>query len=182
MVVLKCNLSCVDPNGRGEALRSRATKTTIGFFIAIILLVVTARSFGGFSTLRAIGREGSYFLKLKTEGTRASITGVLFKLGGRGAIAPGAASIYLTKPKQKVECGFGLYGNAFLDGLVPSIFLTTILLDLGTDEEPYCCKTGRWGLAPRLPPCYQICKRRFVSALDELHRLLSFLINVWSFS
>ena len=46
-------------------------------------------------------------------------------------------SIYLFDPEQKIETDFGLYGNSFLDDLLPSIFSTAILLSLGIDKRSY---------------------------------------------
>ena len=48
-------------------------------------------------------------------------------------MAPGAANIHLTDLQRKIQSGFGLICNSFLDGLVPSVFLTTFLLGLDTD-------------------------------------------------
>ena len=70
------------------------------------------------------------------EKIKASIAGVLFGLKNGSAIALRATSIHFTDQGWKVEGGFGIRGNAFPDGLIPNIFLTTVLLDLGIDREP----------------------------------------------
>ena len=46
------------------------------------------------------------------------------------------ASIHLTDPQKKVQGGFGLSCDSFLNGLVAGDFLTTFLLGLGTDRGP----------------------------------------------
>ena len=48
-------------------------------------------------------------------------------------MTPGIASIHLTYLGKKVESGFGLSRNSFLNGLVPVVFLKIFLLGLGTD-------------------------------------------------
>ena len=48
------------------------------------------------------------------------------------------ANIYLTNPEQNAESGFGLWGNSFLNVLLPDVFLSIILIGLGMD---------RWSLA-----------------------------------
>ena len=50
-------------------------------------------------------------------------------------MAPKTASIYFSDPGQKVEGGFTLYSDDFLNGLLPGIFSMAILLGLGTDEK-----------------------------------------------
>ena len=49
-------------------------------------------------------------------------------------MAPGTANIYFTDPQKKVPGGLGLSLDRFLDCLVPDVFLTTLLLGLGTDR------------------------------------------------
>ena len=51
-------------------------------------------------------------------------------------MAPAAASIYFTDPQKKVQGGLGLSCNSLVDGLVPGVFSTTFLLDLGTNRGP----------------------------------------------
>ena len=63
--------------------------------------------------------------------------GVFFGLKGKKAKTPKAANIHFTDLEQKVEGGFGLRGDGFLDSLVPDIFSPAVLLDLGTDRRPY---------------------------------------------
>ena len=48
----------------------------------------------------------------------------------------GAASIHLTNLQRKVQSGFGLNCDSFLNGLVPGVILTTFLLGLGTNGKP----------------------------------------------
>ena len=135
-VVWRRGINWVNPIGQGEALKSRATRTTIGFSIAPIFIIVLARFLGVFSMLRAIEKQGLYFLKLRAEEIGAFIMGMLFGLRGRGAKAPGAASIYLADSKQKVKGGFGLRSNSFLDELIPDVFSTAVLLSLSIDRKP----------------------------------------------
>ena len=51
-------------------------------------------------------------------------------------MASRVASIYLTDPQRKVQGGLGLSHDSFLDGFVPSVFLTIFLFSLGTDGGP----------------------------------------------
>ena len=122
IVVPRRSLSCVDSNSQGEALRTRATRITIGFSIAITLFVIWARFLKGLSILKAMGKQGLFFLKLRAEGIRAFLAGVLFILESGGAMALRASKTYLTDPRQKVEGGFSLRGNSFLYDLVSSIY------------------------------------------------------------
>ena len=43
------------------------------------------------------------------------------------------ASIYFLDPRRTIEGGFSLRGNGLLNGLLPGVLLTAILLGLGTD-------------------------------------------------
>lgn len=136
MVISRRGLNCVNPNGRGEALRSRPIRTTSGLSITFTLLVVQTRSFGGLSILEAMRKQGLYFLRLRAEEIGASIADVLFGLGGRGVMAPKVVSIHFMDLVQKFESGFSLCGDGLPDGLVPNVFTTIVLLGLGTDREP----------------------------------------------
>ena len=124
------------PNDWGKTLKSQVTKTTISFSIAPTFLMVPARSFGGFSTLKLMGRQDLYFLRLKAEEIGVFIAGVFFGLESKRAIAPKAASTHLMDPWRKIEDGFGFCNNGLLDGLVPNILPTALLLGLGTDKRP----------------------------------------------
>ena len=79
-------------------------------------------------------RHGLCLLGAEQKG--ASVPGVIFGRFWAGAVASEAASIHLTDPKRKVQGGLGLTRDSFLDGLVPSVFLTTFLLGLGMDGGP----------------------------------------------
>ena len=48
-------------------------------------------------------------------------------------MAPEAASIHLTNRKKKIQGGLGLSRDNLLDGLVPGVFSTIFLVDLGAD-------------------------------------------------
>ena len=135
-IVLKHGLSYVDSNDQDKVLKSRATRTIIGFFIAISLLMILTSSLRNFNMLGAIGKQGLCFLRLKVEEIGASIIGVLFGLRGKGAMALEAMSIYFADLERKIESGFGLCSDVFLDSLLSSIFLMAVLLGLGTNRGP----------------------------------------------
>ena len=81
-------------------------------------------------------KQGLCFLILKAEAIEDFIAGVLFVLGIKRAMGLGAASIYFTDPRQKVESGFGLRNNSFLDALISDVLLTAVLLGLGINRGP----------------------------------------------
>ena len=130
-IISSRGLGFVDFSGWGGALKPGATGAAIATIsIAPTLLVIPARFFS-LRELRAMRRHGSCLLKAEQKGTL--IPGVIFgRFQGR-AVAPEAASIYLTNPQKKVQDGFGLSRDSFFDGLVPGVLLTTFLLGLGTD-------------------------------------------------
>ena len=76
-------------------------------------------------------RHGSCFLAAEQKG--ALVPGVVFGRFRGGAVALGAASIYLTDPQKKVQGGLALSRDSLLDGLVLGVFSTTFLLSLSTD-------------------------------------------------
>ena len=126
-------LDCDNPSGRGGALRAGVKgDTTATIPIASTLLVIPARSLG-LGGLKARRRHG--LCLLGAERNRILVPGVIFDRFQGGAVAPGAASIHLTDAQRKVQGGLGLSCNSLLDGLLPSIFLTTFLRGLGTDGE-----------------------------------------------
>ena len=135
MVVLRRNLSCIDPSGRDETLRSKATKITISFSIMSTLCVILTRSLRDLNMLRAIKKQGLYFLSLRAKAIKAFIAVALFRLGGKRAMALEAMSIHLTDLKRKLESGFGLRSNGFWDGLVRNVYLTAVLIDLSMDRK-----------------------------------------------
>ena len=84
-------------------MRFRATRIIIDFSIILILLVILVRSFGGLSMLKAMGKQASYFMRLRIKRIEISIADVLFGLENEGAMVLEAASIHLTDPGQKIE-------------------------------------------------------------------------------
>ena len=134
-VVSRYSLTHVDTSNQGKVLRLEVTRNTIGFSFTSTLYVVLARFLTGLSTLKTMERKGLCFLRLKTKKIGVFIAGVLFRLGGGKAMALGAASIYLTDPKKKVKSGYSLCNDGFLDGLIPDVLLTIVLLDLSIDGE-----------------------------------------------
>ena len=135
IIISSQGLDCVDPSGRGGALRPGA----VGAMIATIsivptLLMVPARSLRGLSLLGTMRRHGSYLLGAERKGV--SVSGVVLGRFQGGAVALGAASIHLTDPRRKVHGGLSLSRDSLLDGLVPDVLSTTFLFGLGTDGEP----------------------------------------------
>ena len=51
-------------------------------------------------------------------------------------MAPRIANIHLSDLEQKAKSGFSLCGDGFLNDLLPDVFLTVILVDLGIDKNP----------------------------------------------
>ena len=51
-------------------------------------------------------------------------------------MVPETVSIHLADAEKKVQGGLGLSCDSLPNGLVPSVFLTTFLLGLGTDRRP----------------------------------------------
>ena len=131
-IILSQSLGCVDPRGRGRALRPGATGAAIATIsIAPTLLVIPARSLG-LAGLGAMRKHGSCLLRVERK--RASVPSVILGSFQGGALAPGVASIYLTDPQRNIQGGLGLNRNSLLDSLVLSVFLTTFLFGLGTDR------------------------------------------------
>ena len=133
-IISSLSLGGADLDGRGGALRPRAAGAAIATIpIATTLLVVPARSLG-LSGLRAMRSYGSCLLWAEQKG--ALVLAVILGRFWGGAVALGAARIYLTDPQRKVQDGLGLSRDSLLNGLVPSVFSTIFLLSLGTDGGP----------------------------------------------
>ena len=134
-IILSRGLGCVDPSGRGGALRPRAAGAAIATIsIVPTLLMVPARSLQGLSLLGMM--RGHCLSLLGVERKGVSVPGVVLGRFRDGAVASGAASIHLTDPQKKVQGGLGLSRDSLLDGLVPGVLLTTFLLSLSTDGGP----------------------------------------------
>ena len=108
----------------------------IDFSTALIFFVLLAKSFEGLNMLGTIEKQSLCFVRLRAEEIGAFILGMFFRLRAGGVMALEVASIYLTDSKQKVKGGFGLRSNGFLNGLIPSVFLTAVLLSFDMDREP----------------------------------------------
>ena len=106
-----------------------ATLATI--LIAPTFLVVPARSLG-LGELEAMRKHGLYLLEAERKET--SVPGVILGRFQGGTVASGAVSIHLTDPRKKVQGDLGLSRDSLLDGLVPSVLLTTFLLGLDMDR------------------------------------------------
>ena len=116
-------------------MRPGAAGTAIATIsIVPTFLMVSVRSLRGLSLLGTMKRHGSCLLGAEQKG--ASVLGVVLgRFQGR-AMASGAANIYFTDPRKKVQGGLSLSRDSFLDGMVPSVLLTTFLFGLGTDGGP----------------------------------------------
>ena len=133
-IISSRGLGCVDPRGRGGALRPGAAGAAIATIsIAPTLLVVPARSLS-LSGLGAMKRHGSCLLT--TERNGASVPNVILGSFQGGVVAPRAASIHLTDPQMKVQGGLSLSRDSLPNGLVLGILLTNFLFGLGTDGGP----------------------------------------------
>ena len=53
----------------------------------------------------------------------------------RGLMAPRTANIHFSDQERKVDSGFSLYSDSFLNSLLLNIFLTAILLSLCTNRR-----------------------------------------------
>ena len=134
-IISSRGLGCVDPSGRGGALRPGVAEAAIATIsIVLTLLMVPARSLRGLSSLGTMRRHGSCLLGAERKG--ASVPGVVLGRFRGGAMASRAASIHLTDPRRKVQGGLGLSCDSLLDGLVPNVLLITFLLGLSTDGGP----------------------------------------------
>ena len=95
-IISSRGLGCIDPSGRGGALRPGVARAAIAIIpIAPTLLVVLVSSLG-FGGLGAMRRHGSCLLKAEQRGIL--VPGVIFDRFWGRAVAPGTASIYLTDP------------------------------------------------------------------------------------
>ena len=96
-IILSRGLGCVDPSGRGEALRPEAAGAAIATIsIMPTLLMVPARSFQDLSSLGKMRKHDLCLLGAEQKG--ASVPGVVLSRFQGRAVALGAASIYLTDP------------------------------------------------------------------------------------
>ena len=134
--IISCRgLGCVDPSGRGGALRPGAAGATIATIsIVPTLLMVPARSLRGLSLLGTMRRHGLCLLGVERKGV--SVPGVVLGRFQGGAMASRAANIHFTDTQKKVQGGLGLSRDSLLNGLVPDVLLTTFLLGLSTDGGP----------------------------------------------
>ena len=96
--------------------------------------MIFLRPIQGLSVLEVLKRLESGFLRCGKVPVEDFLFGAFVCLK-RELMAPRIASIYLLDPGQKVESGFGLYGNRVLDDLLLGVYLTAILLGLGTNKE-----------------------------------------------
>ena len=130
--ILSQNLGRVDPCSQGRALRPGVAEAAIAtIFIAPTLLVVPARSFD-LDGLKPMRRHGSCLLEAERKGTL--ILDVIVNRFQGGAVAPEAASIYLTDLQRKVQGPLGHSRDSFFNSLVLGVFLTTFLLGLGMNR------------------------------------------------
>ena len=122
-------LSC-----RSETLRLPIAGAAIMTIpISLILLVVSARSFG-LNGLEVIRRHGSCLVR--AEWKTALVPGIIFgRFWGR-AMAPRVANIHLADLEKKVQGGFSLSRDDFPNGLISGVFLTNFLLGLSLDRWP----------------------------------------------
>ena len=127
-IILSQSLGFVDSSGQAGALEPGAAVAAIAMIsIAPTFLVVLASSFD-LGKLRAMRRHGSYLLRAEWKET--FVLGVILGRFWGGAMAPGAASIYLVDPQKKVQSGFSFSRNGHPNGLVAIVFLMTFLLGL----------------------------------------------------
>ena len=132
-IISSRGLGFVDPHIRGGALRPGAAGAAIATIsIMPTLLMVLARSLRDLSWLGTMRRHD--LCLLGAERKRASVPSVVLGRFRVGAVASGAASIYLTDSQKKVQDGIGLSRDRLLDGLIPDILSTTFLLGLSTEE------------------------------------------------
>ena len=107
---------------------------TIPFSIALIISMVFLRLFRGFGILEALKRLESRLLRPEKVPIEDLLLGAFVRLRG-GLITPKIGNIYLLDLGQKIERGFGFCNNDLLDGLLPGVFPTAILLGLRTDKS-----------------------------------------------
>ena len=74
-------------------------------------------------------RLGLYFVRLRTEGIGASITGIFFGFRVKRAIALEVAKIHLMDQKRKVEGSFGFYSDGFPNSLISGSLLIAFCSD-----------------------------------------------------
>ena len=137
LVILSQKIGCVKSNIWGGAWKSwtaRAMITTT-FVIASIVFIVFSRLVQNLGVLEALKRLKSTFLRLEKVLVGDLFFGAFVRLGRR-SMAPRTVNIYFLDPGRKVEGGFGLRGNGFLNGLLPDVLLTAILLSPGRDWWP----------------------------------------------
>ena len=134
-IISSLDLGCVDSSSRGGALRPGSAGSGIATIsIMPTLVMVSARSSQALSSLGTMRRHGLCLLEAEQKG--ASVPGMILGRVRGGAVAWGAVGIHFTESQRKVQGGLDFSRDSFLDGLVPGVFLTTFLLDLGTDRGP----------------------------------------------
>ena len=106
----------------------------MAFSILPIILIALSGLVKGLDVLGALKRLGFELLRFEKVLVEDLLLDAFICLE-KQLMALKTANIYLLDLRQKVESGFGLCGNGFLDGLIPVVFLTDILLSLSTNKE-----------------------------------------------
>ena len=137
-VILSQRIGYIDSNWWGRAWRSWAAKAiiTTASSIALIVSMVFPRPFRGLGVLEALKRLESSRLKPRKVLVENFFFGAFIYLERR-SMAPRIVSIHISDLRRKVESGFGLHNNGLHHDLLPSVFLTAILLGLSTDRWPH---------------------------------------------
>ena len=119
----------------GEAWKSEAAKAIImtTSSIASIVPTVTLMSIWGLGILRELMRLGFRLLRPGRVPVDDLFLSTFVCLRGR-LMAPKTARIYLLNLRQKVKSSFALCSNGLLDGLLPNVLPTAILLGLSMDR------------------------------------------------
>ena len=94
--------------------------------------MVLLRPVRGLGILRALRKIGSRLLRSRRVLVKNLLFNVFIRLEKR-LMAPNIVNIHFSNSERKFEGGFGLRGKDFLNDLFPSVFLTAILIGLGTD-------------------------------------------------
>ena len=97
--------------------------------------MIFLKSLKGFGVFKTMKRQRSKLLRFGKFPVKNLLFGAFIYLERR-LIAVRATNIYFFDSKWKIESGFGLRGNGFLNGLLLSVFLVTILIGLGTNKWP----------------------------------------------
>ena len=97
--------------------------------------MVFPRPVRGLGILAALKRLRSNLLRPERVPIKDLLLGVFVHLVER-LIAPKTATIYFSDPKQKIGVGFSLCSNGFLNGLLPIVLSTAILLGLDINRRP----------------------------------------------